>query len=82
MQHAFPEAMVKIPKNLIKTLDCAVHDGDKHVLAAVIRGQANAIITSNTKHFPKDCLDEYGILCQSPDDFLVHQYHLCPQLII
>jgi hypothetical protein len=44
--------------------------------------RANTIVTQNTKHFPKDCLEKYGVLCQSADDFLVHQYHLCPQLVL
>lgn len=80
MQEAFPEALVKIPSKLLETFECP-DSGDRHVLAAAVRGQANAIITNNTKDFPKDCLEEYGVLCQTPDDFLVHQFHLNPSLI-
>lgn len=76
MRMAFPEAMVKLPSKL-DSFRCP-DEKDRHVIAAAVRGQANAIITSNTKHFPPDCLDEYGLLCQTPDDFLVHQFHLNP----
>jgi hypothetical protein len=44
--------------------------------------RANTIVTQNTKHFPKNCLEKFGVLCQTADDFLVHQYHLSPQLIL
>jgi len=49
---------------------------DKHVLAAAVRGQANAIITANIKDFPEYCLEDYGILCQTPDEFLGQQFDL------
>jgi hypothetical protein len=52
------------------------------VLAAAIVAHANVIVTQNTKHFPKDYLDEYGILCHNADDFLIHQYHLGGQLVL
>src|SRR5580693_9234006 len=81
MIQAFPEAMVAVPSELSKALDCIPDEGDRHVLAAAIMAHANAIVTQNTKHFPKACLDRFGVLCQTADDFLIHQYHLCPQLL-
>lgn len=81
MQKAFPEAMVRIPKKLLETFDCPDKD-DRHVLACAVKGQANAIVTKNTKHFPPECLEEYGILCQPPDEFLVHQFYLGPQEVV
>lgn len=80
MQAAFPEALVKIPANL-ESFSCP-DEGDRHVIAAAVRGQANAIITNNTKHFPEECIEEYGLFCQTPDDFLVHQFHLNPPLVL
>lgn len=82
MSQAFPEAMVRIPPNLPGTFDCIPDRDDRHVLACAVRGQAHAIITSNVKHFPAECLEEFGILCQSPDEFLGHQFHLNPPLIL
>jgi hypothetical protein len=52
------------------------------VVAAAVRGNANAIITNNTKHFPGECLGQYGIDCQTPDEFLMHQFHLDPEQVL
>lgn len=76
MQEAFPEALVTVPLGIIKAMEGMPDEKDRHVLAAAVKGGAHAIVTQNLKHFPKSCLDEYGILCQSADDFLVHQYYL------
>lgn len=81
MQKAFPEASVKIPAKLIETFQ-SPDPNDRHVLAAAVRGQANAIITNNVKDFPACCVEEYGILCQTPDEFLVQQFDLNPLLIM
>jgi len=81
MDEAFPEAMVRVPSELLKAVECIPDKNDRHVLAAAIMARANVIVTQNTKHFPKDCLGKFGVLCQTADDFLIHQYHLCPQLI-
>jgi predicted nucleic acid-binding protein len=80
MRTEFPEAMVTIPARL-DSFNCP-DEKDRHVLAAAVRGQANAIITSNTKHFPTECVEEYGLLCQSPDKFLEDQFHLDPPMLI
>lgn len=82
MKEAFPEAMVTVPPDLLKAVECIPDKNDRHVLAAAIIAHANTIVTQNTKHFPKDCLDQYRVLCQTADDFLSHQYHLYPQLVL
>jgi predicted nucleic acid-binding protein len=82
MNEAFSEAMVNVPRALLGAVECIPDKNDRHVLAAAIMARANTIVTQNTKHFPKDCLEKYGVLCQTADDFLVHQYHLCPQLVL
>ncbi len=79
---AFPEAMVTVPAELLRAVDCLPDENDRHVLAAAIMARANTIVTQNTKHFPKECLDKFGVLCQTADDFLIHQYHLHPQLLL
>ncbi len=79
---AFPEAMVTVPPELLRAVECIPDKDDRHVLAAAIMARANAIVTQNTKHFPKECLEKYGVLCQTADDFLIHQYHLGEQLIL
>jgi len=82
MMEAFPEAMVNVPPELLKAVECIPDKDDRHVLAAAIMARANTIVTQNTKHFPKSCLEKFGVLCQTADDFLIHQYHLSPQLVL
>jgi hypothetical protein len=67
---------------LLKAIDCIPDPDDRHVLAAAIVAHANTIVTQNIKHFPKECLKDYGVLCQTADEFLRHQYHLDPQLVL
>jgi predicted nucleic acid-binding protein len=82
MKQAFPEAMISVPSELSRAVDCIPDEDDRHVLAAAIMAHANTIVTQNTKHFPKSCLEKFGVLCQTADDFLIHQYHLSPQLVL
>jgi len=82
MMGAFPEAMVPVPPELLKAVECIPDEGDRHVLAAAIMVRANAVITQNTKHFPRHCVEQFGVLCQTPDDFLIHQFPLSPQLVL
>jgi predicted nucleic acid-binding protein len=82
MSRAFPEAMVTVPKSLARSLDGIPDEGDRPVMAAAIMARANVVVTQNTKHFPKDCMEEYGILCHTADEFLLHQFHLCQQIVL
>lgn len=82
MKEAFPEAMVTVPSALLKAVECIPDKDDRHVLAAAIIARADAIVTQNTRHFPKDCCQKYGVLCQTPEDFLIDQYRLHPQLVL
>ena len=82
MRLAFPEAMVVFPEELLSAAECLPDKSDRHVLAAAIMSRASAIVTQNTKHFPKECLDKFGVICQSADEFLVDQYHLAWPLVL
>jgi predicted nucleic acid-binding protein len=76
MKIAFPEAMI----SGYEPLESAMTNDpkDRHVLAAAVRGRADVIVTLNLKHFePEHCLP-YDVDVQTPDDFLVHAYHLSP----
>ncbi len=57
---------------LIETLDLP-DPNDRHVLAAAIRCNADAIVTCNAKDFPPDQLSAYAIEIIHPDDFVVYQ---------
>jgi predicted nucleic acid-binding protein len=82
MRNAFPEASIDVPADLVGALDCIPDPNDRHVLAAAIRGSANAIITANARHFPLECVRQYDVVCQTPDEFLVHQFHLAPEQVL
>ena len=45
--------------------------GDRHVLAAAVAVQAEQIVTSNVRHFPKHTTEPRGVQAITPDDFLV-----------
>lgn len=82
MRVAFPEAVVDVPNPIIEALNELPDKKDRHVVAVGIMRNAHAIVTLNKKHFPRECLEKYGILCQSPDDFLIHQYHLARERVL
>jgi predicted nucleic acid-binding protein len=80
MEAAFEDAMVTGYEDLIPAMKN--DPKDRHVLAAAVRTGAHAIITNNKKHFPAELLEPYGLECCSGDEFLVHQYHLDPDVFI
>jgi len=82
MRITFPEAFVPVPRDLIQALTCIPDPKDRHVLAAAVRGKADAILTLNDRDFPSECLAQYEIDRMSPDEFLIHQYHLNPGAVL
>ena len=58
------------------------HPKDRHVLAAAVRTGAQTIVTFNLKDFPEAALTPWNVTAQSPDDFLAHQFHLDPDVVI
>ena len=51
---------------------------DRHVLAAAIKCNADAIVTFNLKDFPDEILSKYEIEKIHPDDFVYYQIDLSP----
>lgn len=80
MRRAFPDATVTGYDDLIPAM--TNHPGDRHVLAAAVRGRADVIVTENLRHFPDGALDPYGIEAQSADEFLSHAFDLDPEAIV
>ena len=44
---------------------------DRHVLAAAIVARANVIVTFNTKDFPKEKIERFGLHAKHPDEFFL-----------
>jgi predicted nucleic acid-binding protein len=82
MREAFPEVAVIVAPELVEAVTCIPDLNDRHVVAAAISGSADAIITFNIRHFPADCLERYSLVSQTPDEFLVQQFYLAPELIL
>jgi predicted nucleic acid-binding protein len=55
---------------------------DAHVLASCITGQADAVITANTKDFPLRILSEYNVLRRHPDEFLLEYAHNNQEIMV
>jgi predicted nucleic acid-binding protein len=66
---AFPDALVICNKKLEKTL-ILPDSKDNHVLAIAIQSKAQIIITNNSKDFPNNYLKGFGIVKQTPDEFI------------
>jgi predicted nucleic acid-binding protein len=79
MRTHFEEALVTGYENLIDAMKC--HPEDRHVLAAAVRCEADAIVTNNSKDFPKPALEPYGIERLTVDEFLLHQLSLNDSLV-
>ena len=80
MRAAFEDAMVEGYECLVPSM--TNHAKDRHVPAAAVRAGAHAIVSDNVRHFPESALKPYSLECLSSDDFLVHQYHLEPDMLV
>lgn len=79
MDTAFDDAKVTGYEDLVASM--TNDPKDRHVLAAAVRCGAHAIITANVRHFPPASLAPYDISVITPDDFLIHQFHLNEELL-
>jgi predicted nucleic acid-binding protein len=79
MQHAFDDARVTGWRILESGITLPDPD-DRHVVAAALRGRADMIVTANLRDFPLDVLGAVGLEVQHPDDFLLNQLDLDPDL--
>jgi predicted nucleic acid-binding protein len=82
MHAAFPEAMTAIPAGLIQGIQGIPDLGDRHVVALAVQARADTIVTDNLRHFPAEILAGYNLAVLPADDFLVHQYHLGPEVML
>ncbi len=74
------DCLVSGYESLIPSLTLPDPD-DRHVLAAAIRSHADAIVTFNLTDFPDDALAAYGVEAIHPDDFVLYQLDLAPNIV-
>jgi broad specificity polyphosphatase/5'/3'-nucleotidase SurE len=79
MESAFEDANVTGYESLAVSM--TNDPKDRHVLAAAVRC-AHAIVTSNVKHFPTESVKPYNVNVLTPDEFLMHQFHLNQELLM
>ncbi len=80
MAHAFPDSEVEGYGPFIEGLTC--DPKDRHVLAAALRGNADAIITFNVRDFPDDSVEPFGIEVMHPDILLLDEFDLTPRVVV
>lgn len=81
MNDAFEDAHVEGWEALESTLTLPDPD-DRHVVAAAMRGRADAIVTANLRDFPDETLAPLEIAVVHPDDFLLDQLDLAPRVVL
>jgi hypothetical protein len=64
MGRAFPEASVQAPTKLVETLDN--DPKDRHIAAAALAADADAIVTLNAADFVSRVLDDAGVEILTP----------------
>lgn len=79
MESAFEQAMVTGFEPLIPAMP--VHEDDRHVAAAAVVARADVLVTGDAQHLPAGSLDAFNIQIESPDDFLVDQLTLRPDVV-
>lgn len=82
MNAAFPEALHQVPQNLIDSIDGLPDPDDRHVVALAIHAQAHTIVTANVRDFPLEVLSRHDVTVLPADEFLIHQYHLDPEIML
>ena len=80
MNAAFPDAEVHSFEELIDLIELP-DSGDRHVLAAGIKCKADAIITFNTRDFPREHMEQHDIEVYSPDEFVNLLNQMNPSLV-
>ena len=81
MREAFGDALVTGWEELEPGI-LLPDENDRHVVAAAIRGSADAIVTANLADFPATALGPLGLEAVHPDDFLLDQLDLSPPTIL
>jgi len=76
---AFPDALVKYTPETFLRLSLPDLD-DIPILAAAIDGGADELLTFNLRDFPSRTLARHGVIRRHPDEFLLEQFRMDPDL--
>lgn len=74
MNAAFTNSTINQYEDLIPLLSLP-DDGDRHVLAAAVKGEMDAILTFNVKDFPRSTMDAFAIQRFTPNEFFMYLYN-------
>ena len=77
MCDAIPDCLITGYEPLIEAIQLP-DIGDRHVVAAAIKSDAQAIVTYNIRDFPEGSIGRYDVEVTHPDDFFVNQIDLIP----
>lgn len=75
MNSAVDDCLVTDYEHLIEYYDLPDKD-DRHVVAAAVKGNCDAIVTCNLKDFPPALMKQLNIEIKHPDDFIADLYEL------
>ena len=81
MDEAFEDARVERWEDIEATVTLPDPD-DRHVVAAAVRGRADAIVTANIRDYPSGVVGPLRIEVIHPDDFLLDQLDLAPRVVL
>ncbi|MCL2482665.1 MAG: PIN domain-containing protein [Propionibacteriaceae bacterium] len=73
MTNAFPDALVTpLPEHFDRLQNYVLpDDDDRDVIASALAVEASIICTNNLKHFPKNVMNDLGIVAITPDTLFV-----------
>ncbi|BBY99447.1 PIN domain-containing protein [Mycolicibacterium fallax] len=82
MNNAFEDALVTGWEPLEDRITGMADDNDRHIVAAAIQGNAEAIVTDNVRDFPNQALEPWGLHAISTSDFLLDLLDLSQGAVI
>jgi hypothetical protein len=75
MDEQFPDANISGHEGLIEAITLP-DPNDRHVLAAAIVANVDAIVTFNIRDFPRECVAQYELETVDTDDFVLSQFEI------
>lgn len=80
MTAAFPQARVQGWEDLVEEMDN--EDADRHVAAAAVAGNAEAIVTLNTRDFGGSALRAHGVVVLTPGQLVTELLDDLPDRVV